>query len=141
MTLEQKYRRAVQTLQAIAQCTGSQKYRGGYLHDEWTEAWNFIGCSDAANAALVCLGEPTYLPDRKPRHEAEANATGKKPYFQPESKRKPKKDPERSEYSGWFFDRDENDKPCTCPNCGRTARLLLGSYVYCDKCGCRQRLE
>ncbi len=123
MTLEEKYRRAVQTLQAIAQCTGSQKYRGGYLHDEWTEADAFNGCTNAAIAALECIGEPTYLPDRKPRHEAEAKLNHKEPYFPPE--------PEKS-ISDLV---DEMNRGPHCPCCGRSARPLLGSYVFCDKCG------
>lgn len=67
MTTEEKYRRAVLALQAIAT-------REGYTHktpwqDEWTEAAAFSDCKETAIRCLKLLGENTSLPKRTKKEE------------------------------------------------------------------------
>ena len=64
-TIEEKYRLAVQCLQAISQRTGAEKVSGQTYCDEWTEARAFADCSMAAHNTLKRIGEPTQLPNRK----------------------------------------------------------------------------
>lgn len=61
MSIEQKYKHAILTLQAISQRSGS--YKGGGC-DEWSEAAAFWDCKVAAKSALQCLGEQTIMPNK-----------------------------------------------------------------------------
>lgn len=59
MTLEEKYRRTVLALQAIAQRDGRSKLYG---YNEWTEAEAFRDCKRTAEKCLKIIGEPTSIP-------------------------------------------------------------------------------
>lgn len=61
MSIEQKYKHAILTLQAISQRSGS--YKGGGC-DEWSEASAFWDCKKAAKSALQYLGEQTIMPNK-----------------------------------------------------------------------------
>lgn len=69
MEIEEKYRLAVQCLQAIAQRTGTNKVDGYEVWDEWTEARAFKDCSIAAENTLKRIGEPTRLPNKLKKEE------------------------------------------------------------------------
>lgn len=58
MTLEDKYKYAIMTLQAIAQRNGESK--DGYIN-EWTESEAFYDCRRAARITLIELGEKQCL--------------------------------------------------------------------------------
>lgn len=59
MTLEDKYNKAIQTLQAIAQRDGCTKKAP--WNDEWQKAKAFVDCRRAAKICLKSLGENEYL--------------------------------------------------------------------------------
>lgn len=58
MTLEEKYHRAIITLQAISQYNPEKT--NGYF-DEWSQARAFHDCRKASYICLRKLGENTYL--------------------------------------------------------------------------------
>ena len=59
MTLEEKYKYAIMTLQAIAQRTGENKE--WHCINEWSQAEAFLDCKRAASITLSKLGEKTSL--------------------------------------------------------------------------------
>jgi len=63
LTLEDKYKHAVLTLQAISQRTGAGDKHGWF--DEWTQAGAFVDCRKAAHRCLKYIGEPTEMPNRR----------------------------------------------------------------------------